>query len=130
MLIVPPVKYRKSRREVVPPLPPGPPVLALVSAVFNADDPSVYLVFSRAIDISGIDITQFNVLDGEFTQTRYDGQQVDSVDGASILIGLVDGGGYGSDAVQLFISPENGIVAADDQSPFEGADYLPLPFPS
>jgi hypothetical protein len=102
----------------------------LVSAAYDPADPSLTLVFDRAVDISAYEGTEIHVDDGSFTAETYDGRGAASLpDPSTVRIILVDQGTTGAAAVFLNASNLTGIVAAEGGGVWEGCADLELPFP-
>jgi hypothetical protein len=119
-------KGRGRASEATAKRPPAP--LTLVSASFDPDGPEVYLTFDRPIDISGLVVGGFGVVDepdghaliGFLAPILIAPNQV------QVLMQIV-ASASGPD-VLLTASAGNGIVAVDDGGTWAGASDLVLPF--
>lgn len=136
MLISVTPAYRKRRGRVTrkasaPPPPPPPVALTLVSAVCDFENwPSLTLVFSRAINLAEVNPGVIVVDDGANFHFRYDASystaQLDPVTVQFLLTDL--GQAVQEEGVHLTAASNNGIVAADDGTEWEGVANLELPF--
>src|SRR4051812_46698183 len=132
MLIFPPPKSPPQRRRPVrvPPAPPGPVALTLVSATYVAGM-SIELTFDRAIDIDALVGSQITVDDSAPLNIRFVATGAASLAGpAAVLIELEEGESwFGGSGIHLNASAATGIVAADDGGAWAGVTNLALPFP-
>jgi hypothetical protein len=127
MLIFPPPERHQKR--IKPRLKPPPRALSLVRATYDASGPRVILTFDRAIDVTGIDVGQFRVLDGVTSFRNYYGSGVPTLDDpATMRLSLTELGATGAGSVTLTVLDENGIKAVDDGGTWGGVDELALPF--
>ncbi len=89
------------------------------------------MVFDRAIDIAGIDLTLVRVDDGSFTHLLYDGEGgatlLDPMTLRVVLNPMEENHGPG---VHLQVIGGAGIVSAGEEpQPWGGESYLELPYP-
>ena len=131
----PQFRRRRGRAKAQPgagPTPPPPVALVLVSATYQTfDDPMLFLVFDRAIDIAGFEGSGILVDDGQFRLTLYDalgGLTLDDPQTLRIELTTV-GASTVAGEVLLSAAADNGIVAVDDGGTWAGVSDLELPFP-
>jgi hypothetical protein len=135
MLIPGPILFRRRRdRRPRPPLaPPAPASLALVQASYQPGgqgEPSIRLMFDRAIDASGLVGNQIVIADGSIAGLRFDAMgDVTIIDPQTIEMGLTDIESFAGPDVRLTASAASGIVAVDDGGTWAGVTDLLLPFP-
>ena len=128
MLIVPPPKFRKSRKlpEQQAVVPAGAP-LVLQDAYYN-NDGYLTLRFDRAIDVSGVDGSAIVVND------MTAGSLFNGTGGASglgdvmVIFTLVIIGSASEAGIHLNASASSGIVAVDDGGTWAGVSELELPW--
>jgi hypothetical protein len=106
----------------------APVALALVAAYYDGDAPGVHLIFDRAIDVSGLVLSAFTVLDGpDFIHFAGTGTPF-MVGPSEVLVFLHNAGSASGSEVLLTAGAANGIAAVDDGGTWEGATALELPF--
>ena len=127
MLTLPPAKHPGKRQPVRPASAVAP--LVLVWATYEPDGPAINLRFDRAIDIDGIDVTQFTVLDGTEIGCRWTGYASTRIDVDWVQVQLLRGADYSGPDVVMTAGPGNGIIASDDGAAWEGVTDLVLPWP-
>jgi hypothetical protein len=129
MLIVPARKFRRARREAEQPPVISAPPLMLVSSYYDDTVLEVYMTFDRNIDASGYVPGAFVLVDGNINNQTYVGNEYEVVLGGTTLrIELTATGSASGPDVELSVSSENGIVAADDRAAWAGVSGLVLPF--
>ena len=126
--LIPFIPHRRRRQPASAP-PAGP--LNLTAAEIISYDPFLLrLIFSRAIDVSGIVPAEFVVQDPSGTGFAYAG---DAVDGQptpeSVALQMQPTGSASGTIDRLTAGEENGIVAAGDGTAWAGATDLGLPYP-
>ena len=119
---------RRKRRAQPQPTPPGVP-LALDEAEYDPDTTTLRLVFSRAIDISGLVGSAFVVADGVVQGYRFHVASA-TLDGPATMVAqLAEFTGEAEPVITLTASAGTGIVATDDGGTWEGVEGLQLPYP-
>ena len=119
---------RRKRRAQPPPTPPGVP-LALDEAEYDPDTTTLRLVFSRAIDISGLVGSAFVVADGVVQGYRFHVASA-TLDGPATMVAqLAEFTGEVEPVITLTASAGTGIVATDDGGTWPGVEGLQLPYP-
>jgi hypothetical protein len=129
MLINSPPLFRKRPGRAQEAAARAPVALTLVSATYDADAPGVFLTFDREIDLSGINVGAFVVLDGINGNHMLGSGAPERVSPAQVLVYFVFVEPYAGPDVLLTAGADNGIVAMDDGGVWEGASDLGLPFP-
>lgn len=105
----------------------------LVAATYDPSavpTPTLTLAFNRAIDISGFGGDGVEVDDGTFSNQTYLalGDQT-LINPMTVQVFLVAQFSYGGAGIKMSAFDTNGIVAADDGTPWDGVMDLALPFP-
>jgi hypothetical protein len=124
-------KFRKHRGRVKRARLQAPPVaFALASAVYDSEESTITLGFTRAIDVSAIFAATINVNDAVTTGLTYECSGAPTlVDPQTVRLNLVDIGPSEGPGVTLSATGANGIKALDDGTPWAGVTDLGLPFP-
>ena len=123
MLIIPPSKYRKNRKEAKQQAMAGPAALVLVSASYDDSAVVLTLQFERAIDISGLNGLVIVLNDNDFNGLSYTGTDgAELLDDVTVQISLASVGDATEPGVVLNVAAGNGIVAVDDGGTWAGAE--------
>lgn len=129
MLIIPPPK-RKKRGPPNPQAEKKPPAaLTLVSATFDPDGYIIYLTFDRAVDVSGVVFTAFEVKDGDNGSDFVGSGAAGQNDPTQCNVPMQSAGPYSGTDVTATAGAGNGIIAINDGGLWAGAADLVLPFP-
>jgi hypothetical protein len=102
--------------------------LVLVASSFDVDGPEVYLTFDRAIDISALVASAFEVDDGP-DNGHFIGISAFFIDPAQVQVIMNRTGDASGPDTLLTAGAANGIVAVDDGGTWDGVTDLTLPFP-
>jgi hypothetical protein len=130
-MMIPVIQFPRRRgRQKAPAQAAAPPgVLTLVSAAYNSDALFVDLHFDRAINIGGVDVTQFELDDQTFYVAHFVGSGKVLVNPTTLRISLEWAGDNEGADVTLTASALNGIVASGDGAMWAGVTDLVLPYP-
>lgn len=135
MLLPIPAQFRRRRgRPKAASTAPAPPPLTLLEGIYIPDDGSLQatltLAFNRAIDASGYLNEAIMVRDGvSRLRLLIPNGGLEMLEPQRVLFILDELDGTPAGDVILDATSLSGIVAADDGSPWAGADNLVLPFP-
>ena len=133
MLLFPAANFRKrsalssKRKQSSPPTPPQ--TLVLVSAIYDENEPVLFLTFDRAVDASGFVAGQVIVNDGSFDSGVYGGvgpAGILSPTQISVALELLEAAPPGP--VMLSATASTGLVAVDDGGTWAGVSDVGLPF--
>jgi hypothetical protein len=130
MLIIPPPQFRRRRRLKIQAAKPAPPVVGplVVGAVFDENTLELQVDFDRAVSVDGF-VPSALVVNDPGMGAMFQADVAELVGDASVrFVVEVTGPSSGSQA-WMTASGGNGIVAADDGTPWAGVTELALPFP-
>jgi hypothetical protein len=131
-MLVAPIKIRKGRRipvRDVPGTPTPPAPLVFVSGIVDPGSYGVYLSFDRAIDIDGVDVSQFTLKYAADGVTLVGAGAASYNSPVGIHVPMIVAGGYGGSEDLVSVTAANGIVAADDGGAWAGCSDVELPYP-
>ena len=123
-IIPAPRRVRRKRKQTII---TSAPALVLISATY-APEQYVELTFDRAINVDGVQPTQFVIQDDEFSGWLAVGWDWKQQSPTTVRIKLDRADTATESGVHMTVSAGNGIVAVDDGGVWSGVTDLELPF--
>lgn len=126
-IFTPAPKPRRHKRKTIQ--TNSPPVEPLILTACDWEPgATITMTFDRAIDVSGMEGSQIQVVDGSGTGFLYAATgEAEMIDPTTIVIALNVVEASFDPGPRLNASASNGIVASDDEGAWAGIENAPIP---